>query len=154
MAWNSLSTTFAMVGFLGVVGYSVYAANADTPLDKAERMCQPIRDVRDLSYDLFNIADSDRNGKRSIFAKLDNYLHTDICSDYGVKYFWGEQTSKLYDAYDHFREELYKYHLSKKEITFVMQKGKSLGVNWMSKQDTDSFLNEYMQYKNSGGVPK
>lgn len=153
MAWNSLSTTAAMLGFLGVVGYSSYVANADTKLDKAERMCQPIRDIRDYSYRLFNVVDTEKEGQRKIFPQLDNYIHNDICTKYGVKYFWGADTAKLYGSYDHFREKLYKYHLSKDEISFVMQKGKELGVNWESDLDTSNFLNEYLQYRSNGGAP-
>lgn len=147
MAWNSLSTTLAMTGFISVIGFSIYVTSPSDQLERSERMCQTTtRDVRDFSIQFFGLVDKKQAGKIDLFLDLTDYLHTDICANYGARFFWPDVADE-YIAYDAFRESLYDYSLTPSEINFVMNKGKSVGVDWQDSADTEGFLKEYLEYR-------
>jgi hypothetical protein len=154
MAWSALGTTFAMVGFLGVVGYGGYVLSENDDVKRSERLCQPVRDIRDFSLSAFNLIDREKEGKIKLFLQLDDYIHTDVCANYGARFFFGDQAADTYISYDHFRESLYKIPLSKAEISFVLQTGWDSSIDWNSDMETKALLSEYLEFKKlTGGAP-
>lgn len=148
MAWNALGTTMAMIGFLGVVGGAGYVISSTDPVERSERLCKPIRDVRDLSYKYMGLLHSDVESSTKLYPRGIDYLHNEVCVKYGASYFFGKEAAEIYRHKDMFSERLKRLGtLSKDEVSLILMTGEDSGIDWRSELETNSLLNEYMVYR-------
>ena len=147
MSWNALTTTLAFTGFIAVFGSAAYVMQPEEPELRAKRLCEPVRDVRDSMLSFFGVADIDRVGEHKLYLELNDYIHTDICTEYGIRWFWGAEIAQLHKDQDKFRESLYTVGLTPDEIDSVIDKGYEIGIDWSDEAQTQALLNDYLEYK-------
>jgi hypothetical protein len=148
MAWSSLSTTMAMIGFVSVVAAGGYILYAEDGVERSKRMCQPIRDVRDYSFSYMGLLHEGVYGNSRIYPKLINFFHSNICVNYGARYAFGEIPSKIYASKDAIREKLlFLYQFTKDDVNTFFSVGDSNNVDWLDEDQVNGLLIEFLQFK-------
>ena len=148
MAWSSLSSAMAMIGFVGVFAAGTYVLYAEDGVERSKRMCQPIRDVRDYSFSYMGLLHEEVYSNSRIYPKLINFFHSNICVNYGARYAFGEVPSKIYLSKDAVREKLlFLYQFTKDDVNTFFNVGDGYGIDWLDEGQVNDLLMEFLQFK-------